>query len=610
MSAFPRVLLFLLAFPCPASAGVWGAPPPVGEVGASSAPWVHVIWPPPGLEYPYVKESFTLGNVKPGSTLTVNGLPMRVEADGGFLDMVPFSTGSFTLYYAAEWGGVFSTTSFRVQVAQPDGLPATGEKELRMLEPAEDLEVRSGDLITLRCKGPPGREGVSRIDGLTGKLPLAERRESPGVYEGHYRVQPGDRGESLRVKCGLKGGFWGGLSAEAKGKVTVLDPSRTRAAQVKADYAILKTLPGGYSLFFSKDVRFEITGRRGGYSRARLSETLSGWLDTDRLDFLPDGTPPPRGTVGQWVRTEPAAGGVQVKIRLWEKIPFEVVETVEPLGFIIRFYGADERFDRIVYRTDDPVVKELRWRQESADVVEVSVQTRLRWGWGYHADYDDEGYFVLEIRRPPDLSRSGNVLAGRKVVIDPGHGPMEWSHGPHGYNERDLVLKVGLKLERMLLAEGAEVYMIRRSTDGPPLAQRPVLAWEAKGDVYVSVHFNGFRETWNPRSSPRGFTTFYYQPHSLPLVEAMHESYRKRHSDLADEHIRWGDLHVLRLTEMPSVLTESAYLALPEHERFIIQDSYQERVAGTMLEGLRAFYEEYRDIQRRSPAERIAAGAP
>lgn len=602
-------LLFLFLCAVPARADKNKAPDPVGVVGSATAPWVHVVIPWEGLKYPYLKETFTVGNVKPGSTLTVNGLQIPVYDNGSFLAMIPFSTGPFTLHYHAIWEGEFASTSVDFEVGPPPG-DHTATEALTIVEPVVDLEVRSGDLIVVRCKGPSGRNGEFRIGGLTSRLPMAESTGPVrGIYEGHFWVQPRSRGKNMKVKCALRTGFWGGLTAESPGRITVLDPSQTRTAVTKAAHTVVKTIPGGYSLFYPPGVKFEVVGSRGKYSRVQLSENLAGWVDTNRLEFLPEGTPPPRGMVGQWVRTYPMEDRVRLKIRALEKLPYEIRQTIDPVGFEIRFFGADQRFDRIVYRTDDPIIKEITWRQESARVVTVFVETNLKWSWGYHGAYDEKNFFVLDIRRPPDLTRSKNVLAGRNIVIDPGHGPQEWTHTPHGVSERDLNMNLSRLLEIRLLKAGADVFMIRTSTDGPTLVDRPALAREAGGDLYISIHHNGFRWTWNPFDVARGFTTFYYHPQSLPLVEAVHERYRRNIPEWADEYVRWGDLHVIRNTAMPSILVENGYLILPEHEKLIVDPKFQKRLARTMFEGIRDYYREYRAYQLESPGEQAAAGA-
>jgi N-acetylmuramoyl-L-alanine amidase len=289
------------------------------------------------------------------------------------------------------------------------------------------------------------------------------------------------------------------------------------------------------------------------------------------------------------------------------RFPFEVTHTAEPLAFELRFFGASQRFDRVRHAAGDPVVRDIRWRQESSRVAAVSIDTSLRWGWGYDAYYDERGRFVLELRRPPDLSGSGNVLAGRRVVVDPGHGPDPGALGPLRTTEREVNLAIGLSLRKLLEAEGAQAVLLRDSESGPALADRGPLAWEKRGEVYVSVHNNALPNSADPFESPRGFSMYYYHSHSRQLADAVYSSYRKRHADLGNEGVHWGDLAVCRTTQMPAILTESAYVILPRQEALLRDPAYQERLARTILEGLIAFYESYRELQARSPAEMRAA---
>jgi len=605
-------LLFSALFLIPAlSAGAGeiaaSTAPSSAEVSASTPAWVDVVWPLEGQEYPFVERSFTLGSVAPGSTLTINGMEVQPHAQGGFLAQLPFSTGTFSLDYEVLWEGQSASTRRVVAVGLPGGYPETEPDGVAALEPSEDLGLRPGDLVVARCKGPSGAKARLRVGSLAKDLLMAESpRDGFSIYEGHYFIQPGDRGEDHEVSCMVRTGLWSRGRAEARGKVSVWDGKQVRVAETIGKVNVLKSGDSGYTLFFPAGVRVEVIGRRGNMARVRLSEHEDGWLSESGIRFLPAGTPPPRGVVGLVVKTVPEADSVRVLIHVSEKLPFEVRHTIEPLGFDIRFFGADHHMDRVRYDGADPIVSDVRWRQESSRVVRVSVATRLRWGWGYDASYDEKGRFVLELRRPPDLSASDSVLAGRRVVVDAGHGPWKSALGPRGTAERDVNLDIAMDLQDMLLAEGADVYMIRVSSDGPSLVDRAFLAWEWKGDVYISIHNNAFPVAADPFGKPRGFMNFYYQPQSRPLVEAVHASYRKG-SELADEFVRWGNLYVCRMTQMPSVLTESAYMSFPEQEALLLDPAYRRKLAGIMLEGLRSFYKTYQEFQRESPAERAAA---
>ncbi len=298
---------------------------------------------------------------------------------------------------------------------------------------------------------------------------------------------------------------------------------------------------------------------------------------------------------------------MRVVVTASERVAYEVSQTVEPLGFTVRFFNSNQRFDRTRFGEGDTLVRDVRWSQESGEVVRLDIDTRMQWGWGYAAGYDESGNFFLEIRRPPDLTRGDNVFAGRRIVVDPGHGPETSAVGPLGTTERDVNLAIGFALEGLLTSEGAEVYLTRRNVDGPALGERPWVAQEAKGDLFVSIHNNALPVTADPAEAPRGFMHFYYHPQSRRLAEAVTRAYRNRHPDLPDEGLRWGDLAVCRGTFMPAILTESAYVILPEQEDKLRNPVYQKRLAGTLLEGMRDYLKEYQRLQKRLPEERSAA---
>ncbi|MFA5139038.1 MAG: N-acetylmuramoyl-L-alanine amidase [Elusimicrobiota bacterium] len=576
------------------------APTPA-EPTVPAMPRVEIIHPKEGDKYPYVQRSFVLGNAQPGSTVTLNGLPVDLHPGGGFLAMVPFSTGTFQLELQAQWLGQTASTQRVVEVALPGGYPEAQDEPVAV-EPEADLELRVGDIVLVRCKGPSGQKGRFHIGGISGDLPMAENPGFPGLYEGHYEIRPKDRGADLKISCAMKAG-----KADAPGKLTIADSGVRRVAQTLGRLSVLPGPAGGYTLFFPPGVRLELDGRAGGMHRVSLSDHEGGWIDKDNVALLPEGTPPPRGQVGRSMTVAVGSDSVRVYIDTELQLPFEVRQEVEPLSFELRFFNAYQRFDRIKYAPDDPVVKDIRWRQESSRVVSVAVATRMQWGWGYDAFYDAGGRFVLEIRRPPDLTHSENVLAGRKIILDPGHGPQTGAIGPLGTTERDVNLDLATRLQDMLLAEGADVYLTHTSTEGPSLQSRSFMAWEQRGDLFISIHNNALPVTVDPFEKPRGYMVFYYQPQSQRLAEAFHGQYTARQADLADESMQWGDLYVCRTPQMPAVLPGTAYMMFPEQEAKLRTPEYLDGVARTHVEAIRSFYRAYRSLQLRSEDERKAA---
>ena len=93
--------------------------------------------------------------------------------------------------------------------------------------------------------------------------------------------------------------------------------------------------------------------------------------------------------------------------------------------------------------------------------------------------------------RPWWLSGPGPVPAGGvSVVIDPGHGGGDSGAVAHGMVEKDLNLDVGLRVARVLRAQGVVVRLTREDDHFVPLEDRVRQANALPGAIFVSIHFN------------------------------------------------------------------------------------------------------------------------
>ena len=90
------------------------------------------------------------------------------------------------------------------------------------------------------------------------------------------------------------------------------------------------------------------------------------------------------------------------------------------------------------------------------------------------------------------------------VVLDAGHGGDDGGNTHHGTKEKDVALKAVLSLGKKLEAtKGVKVIYTRKTDVFIPLIKRAQIANDAKADLFVSIHLNGFHkekangnETW------------------------------------------------------------------------------------------------------------------
>ena len=179
------------------------------------------------------------------------------------------------------------------------------------------------------------------------------------------------------------------------------------------------------------------------------------------------------------------------------------------------------------------------------------------------------------------------------VVIDPGHGGSDPGAiaSSSQCQEKDHNLAIALLVKEQLEQEELKVICTRTDDRYLSLEERSRIANQAKATVFVSIHCDSFT---NPTVS--GTTTFYYAPPDRLQLAAQREE-RKRLAQFVQQKlvqelgrnnrgVKEQNLSVLRNTEMPSILTEVAFLSNPEEDRLLQQPEFRKRAAQAIAAGI------------------------
>ncbi|HXZ18611.1 MAG TPA: N-acetylmuramoyl-L-alanine amidase [Candidatus Acidoferrales bacterium] len=227
------------------------------------------------------------------------------------------------------------------------------------------------------------------------------------------------------------------------------------------------------------------------------------------------------------------------------------------------------------------------------------------------------------------LTRTLGLKIG-KIVIDPGHGGHDTGTvGPTGLNEKDLTLDVALRLGKLIEQKlGAQVVFTRTDDTFVPLEERTALANQAKADLFISIHANSSDDP-----SARGIETFYLNLtdseearkvaarenalsqasiHDLQdLVEKIARNEKIDESrELATEvqaglakrmqrasraqknrGVKRAPFVVLLGANMPSILTEVAFISNPADEAAMKKGDQRQKVAEGLLAGITQYLE-------------------
>lgn len=208
--------------------------------------------------------------------------------------------------------------------------------------------------------------------------------------------------------------------------------------------------------------------------------------------------------------------------------------------------------------------------------------------YGYLPIYED-GMMTFRMRRPPFVSRD-NPLRDLIIAVDAGHPPAG-STGPTGLYEAVPNLAVAQRLKNRLEEQGAIVVMTRKDDKPLGLVQRTVIARQGDAHALVSIHLNAVPDGVNPFRA-NGTSTYYFQPHSRRLATVMQRALVPQ-MGLRDLGAFHSNLALVRPTWMPSVLTEGAFMIMPDQEAAMRTPEYQDAYATGVVNGLISFFQAF-----------------
>jgi N-acetylmuramoyl-L-alanine amidase len=500
--------------------------------------------------------------------------------------MVPLSPGNVLLNLdATAPGGQTAHLDRRFSVApgwtMAPPAPTTLYKD--SVSPADDSLLAPGDTIRVAFQGSPEGHAEFAIEGISAHLPMMEQGNPPrGIYEGSYVIRSGDHAKQAEIAVTLK--KHGYRKESARGRLTIESGGVPRIGLVTDDTVAARTaIDGGYDLFLYRGMRVRLTGKIGNQWRVRFSGTQSGWVKDSAIQELPRGTVAPQSVLTN-ITLSAQSDSTLIRVPLNETLPYRVEQTLEPLSLVVTLFGATDKTDLIRYDPADPLVRLVRWRQISPDACQLVIEPKFKKWWGFDVRYEGST-LVIEVRKP----WTDETLRGMVIAVDPGHGGSDnGAVGPHATLEKEVNLKIAKIVKDQLEKAGAKPFLTRTSDMDVSLHDRPRIAWKNRARLLVSVHCNASGLGENPLAN-NGNSVYWYQPQSQALADAIHASYRKTVPSLPDRGLFYADFSVCRMTQMPAVLTEQAYIILPEQEDLLLDPAFQKDLAGAIVGGIKTF---------------------
>ncbi|MDR0977561.1 MAG: N-acetylmuramoyl-L-alanine amidase [Endomicrobium sp.] len=243
----------------------------------------------------------------------------------------------------------------------------------------------------------------------------------------------------------------------------------------------------------------------------------------------------------------------------------------------------------------------------------------------------DDAYTVPKI---VVKKQNKNKKKARKkiIVIDAGHGGEDpGAVGANGTKEKDLNLSIAYELKSIFdKDDDFEIVLTRKDDTFIPLAERANIANEHNADLFISIHCNA-----NLNRDASGFEVYFLSEQatdseaaatavlensvlelegrpskkrvilqemlwSMAMNEYMNESselsafiaYQANDKlKIPSRGVKQASFYVLRGTQMPSVLVESAFLSNGGEEAKLSTENFRASVAASIYEGVISYYD-------------------
>ncbi|HEB55890.1 MAG TPA: AMIN domain-containing protein [Gammaproteobacteria bacterium] len=245
--------------------------------------------------------------------------------------------------------------------------------------------------------------------------------------------------------------------------------------------------------------------------------------------------------------------------------------------------------------------------------------------------YQGKKQTIRKTRKSYALQQDGrrNVI----IAIDAGHGGDDpGALGRHGTREKDVVLAIARRLEKLVRKEpGMTPVMIRKGDYYVGLKQRVRIARKKRADLFVSIHADAFRNgkahgssvfVLSERGASSEVARFLAQSENrsdliggislddkddllkMVLVDMVKNSTIEDSHDVASRvlknlksvnhlhksRVERAGFRVLKAPDVPSILVETAFISNPAEARNLRSSRHQQALANAILKGVRSYF--------------------
>lgn len=536
---------------------------------------------------------FIVGSTCKTCAISINAVPVKVYPTGAFAYELNLSEGDnlFDISATSEKNG---STNKKIVFTYTIPKPLEPVKELGIERiqtfPEEDLVLVTGDKIRFKVKAFPGAN-VTTINGTKlYELPVSQTNGMPGIYQGEYEVERTDSFFALKIPVTITDTAGNIDIKETGNKFSVMSPLASDVAITKGRLAHLEyglgddRLGGAKIGYIDSLIPLKIIGKVGTHYKIQLARSRTAYIPDDVITLMPKGS-----FAGSSLTNKIYISGDSkydyVNLGLFARLPYQSMQLLDPSRIIVDIFGATNNTNWINQLQTAKEISNVDYEQVADDIFRITIQLKHKQHWGHQVYYKGNTLVIKIKQQPKDLS-----LKSLTIAIDAGHGGTNvGASGPTGVVEKDLALAVSLKLQQALEAEDARVIMTRTTEKFFDNKERILFYRDSTPDLLVSIHLNSAADPIHAAGTGTFYRYIGFRPLSQAIYDRMLQLGLKEYGNNGSFNFMLNSP-----TEYPNALVEMLFLSNPEEEMKILDDGFQQEIAGKIVWGIKDFLESCR----------------
>lgn len=572
----------------------------VTHLMAQTGNYIKIIVPEKDSTVIFAKYQRFNASTLPGSKVTINGEEFRVYPTGAFAGFFPLQPGINRLSVESVHPVKGKITKV-IQVVFKAPVPEQAVTDfsiawVRTVPPVSQSLV-TGDVLQVRMKALPGCQALFFGNHPMYELPESQAGGIKGIYQGTYRIQPGDTLYQGKIGFTLKRNDPDNNRTDAARDVaaniiSINAGEFPAVGQTNSNFSYLNygmgedRLGGARAGYLDSLVLLNLTGKTGDFYRVQLSESQTFFIPADQVSILPKGTFTPYSLADSWSVTGDDRYDY-LRLGLSRRLPYLSRYESHPSRIVLDIFGAVSNTNWITQLTSAKEIKNVWYEQPEKNVMRVTMELNHQQPWGYQVYYENNR-LTVRVKKQPELLSWRNL----KIGLDAGHGGSNMGAlGSTGVEEKVINLAVVRKMKAALEKLGARIVLTRQEDETLSTTDRWLIWQKAEPDLVLSFHCNSIGNS-DPLKV-MGTSTYYKYVAFRPLSEALYAELLKTG---LSEFGNIGSFNFLlnAPTQFPNALIEMAFMSNPEDEMKLLDPAFQDKIVASVIRGLEKFLKQYK----------------